>query len=150
MHSLKNCKANIHVNPIQVKKTNIVTTREAPCATPPKPSCRIHPAPHIAFNCHVFLFSPVCDSSSFFIFHNLDIFEKCWPFTLQNVPQFVSFDMCLSFPLASFYEHFTLASQDVPGSFSHFPAPDWNQSFLRGALVPFTRMVFRNQYLSTN
>lgn len=31
MHSLKNCNASIHVSPIQVKKTNTVTTREAPC-----------------------------------------------------------------------------------------------------------------------
>lgn len=49
-----------------------------------------------------------------------------------------------------FYEDFlTLASHDVPGSFSNFPGPAWNQSFLRRVLVPFTRMVFRNHYLST-
>lgn len=50
MHSLKNCKANIHVNPIQVKKTNIVTTREAPCVplhqNPPAGSTQ-HPTLHL-------------------------------------------------------------------------------------------------------
>ena len=36
--------------------------------------------------------------------------------------------------------------QDVPGSSVTFPSPTWNQPFLQGALVPFSRgMTLENK-----
>lgn len=79
MHSLKNYNANIHVTPVQVKKPNIAATREAPVCPFIRSFPRDQPASHTAFSRHVSLFPPICDSSSHV--HDLDIFEKYWPFT---------------------------------------------------------------------